>query len=113
MEAKSPKSDNQFAAAVAYFYKFDAPDGQKKDAITKEDITSAVRLVHRKRPSSPAQVLVNAHHQGLLDKTERGQYRINSVGENLVAMVLPGQDGSKRMAKKPKKTTKKAKRSGK
>lgn len=108
------KSDNQFAAAVAYYYKFEAPEASRKDTITAEDLVEACRMVQRKRPSSPAQVLINTLAQGLLDKSERGQYRLNSVGENLVAMVLPGQDGggsgTKRTAKKPAK--KKAKRSG-
>ena len=107
MEAKNPKSDNQFAAAVAYFYRFEASDAEKKDTITKDDLLTACRLVNRKRPERPAQVLVNAHHQGLLDKGgEPGQYRINSVGENLVAMVLPSQNGGgpKRPAKKNAKT---------
>jgi len=116
MAAKSPKSDNQFAAAVAYYYKFEAPESQRKDTINKDDLVEACRMVQRKRPGSPAQVLVNTLAQGLLDKSERGQYRINSVGENLVAMVLPSQDGgggAKRPAKKAAKTkAKKAKRSG-
>lgn len=118
MAAKSPKSDNQFAAAVAYFYKFEAPEAQRKDTINKDDLVEACRMVQRRRPNHPAQVLVNTLAQGLLDKSERGQYRINSVGENLVAMVLPSQDsgGVKRPAKKaankaPKKKVKKAKRS--
>ncbi len=116
MDAKSPKSDNQFAAAVAYYYKFEAPSDQRKDAINKDDLIDACRKVQRKRPGTPAQVLVNALHQGLLDKAERGQYRLNSVGENLVAMVLPNQDGgaTKKPAKKAKKKqAKKAKHSGK
>ncbi|HZZ28853.1 MAG TPA: hypothetical protein VFE46_12700 [Pirellulales bacterium] len=115
--AKIPKSDNQFAAAIAYYYKFEAPVDQRKEAITAEDLLTACRLVARKRPSRPLQVLINAHHQGILDKGERGQYRLNSVGENLVAMVLPskesnGTERTRRPAKK-KKAAKKAKRSGK
>ncbi len=47
------------------------------------------------RMSRPAQTLINAHQQGLLDKgAERGTYVINSVGENLVAMALPGGTGT-------------------
>ena len=30
---------------------------------------------------------------GLFDKARKGAYRLNSVGENLVAMVLPGEGG--------------------
>ena len=115
IDAKHPKSDNQFAAAVAYFYKFEAPSDQRKDSINKDDLIDACRKAQRKRPATPAQVLINALHQGLLDKAERGQYRINSVGENLVAMVLPSQDRNptNRPTTKVKKTlAKKQKRKG-
>jgi hypothetical protein len=33
--------------------------------------------------------LAHAKSRGYLDAADRGQYRINSVGENLVAMALP------------------------
>jgi hypothetical protein len=88
--SKAPASDVHFAATVAYYYQFEAPPAERKDAITKEDLVDACRKVSRKRPKTPAQVLVDAYHTGLLDRRERGQYRLNSVGENLVAMVLPG-----------------------
>jgi hypothetical protein len=35
IEYKKPQTDNQFAAAVAYYYRFEAPPSQRKDAITK------------------------------------------------------------------------------
>jgi hypothetical protein len=39
----------------------------------------------------PNKTLNNAHGHGLLDRAgDRGAFRINSVGENLVAMTLPG-----------------------
>jgi len=110
IEAKHPKSENQLAAVVAYYYRFEAPEGEKKDAITKDDILEACRKAGVKRPNNPAQVLINAMTQGLIDKTDRGFYRINSVGENLVAIVLPNQDGgsaSTTKRAKPKKATKK------
>src|ERR1700721_1797551 len=43
VELKKPKNDKQFAAVVAYYYKFDAPEGEQKDAITKEDLMDACR----------------------------------------------------------------------
>jgi hypothetical protein len=87
---KDPKSDVHFAVTVAYYYEFIAPLSERKDSISKEDLIDACRKAPRNRPKRPAQVLVNAYHDGLLDRGERGQYRLNSVGENLVAMVLPG-----------------------
>jgi hypothetical protein len=105
---KNPKSNNQLAAAVAYYHMFEAPDGQKKNSITKEDLQSACRLGGLQRLTRPEMTLVNAHHVGLLDKgAENGAYTINSVGENLVAMTMPSDSGVSK-PKKPKKTAKKA-----
>jgi hypothetical protein len=101
---KAPKSDVHFAATVAYYHQFVAPTGQRKDSITKEDIIEACRQVDRKRPKVPAQVMVNAYQDGLFDRGGKGHYKLNSVGENLVAMALPGKPegarakGSKRAA---------------
>lgn len=87
---KRPQTDIQFAAAVAYYYLFDAPEPQRKETITSDDLQDACRQTGREQLTKPAQTLVNAHHQGYLDKgSERGTYAINTVGENLVAMALP------------------------
>lgn len=89
---KNPKSDNQLAAVVAYYYHFEAAPAERKDSIGKEELIDACRKSDRKRPARPEQVLVNTYHAGLLDKAgSAGKYRLNSVGENLVAMVLPEQ----------------------
>ena len=100
---KAPKSDVHFAATVAYFYQFKSPENQRKDSITREDLVEACRQVDRKRPKVPAQVLVNAYRDGLFDRGGKGSYKLNSVGENLVAMALPGTNGA---AKTPKRTRK-------
>ena len=93
--AKNPRSDRQFAATVAYFYKFEASQSERKPAITSADLQDACRKVGRERLATPSQTLLNAHAQGYLDKAgERGSYALNTVGENLVAMTLP--EGSKK-----------------
>lgn len=101
---KIPRSDNQMAAVVAYYYHFEAPAADRKDSIGKEELIDACRKSDRKRPARPEQVLVNTYHAGLLDKAgSAGQYRLNSVGENLVAMVLPEQSAAtKSSTRKPK-----------
>lgn len=86
---KDPQSENQFAAAVAYYYRFEVAESQKKETITRDDLLEACRLADRPRLRNPAQTLVNAHGAGLLDRGEKGTYSINTVGENLVAMTLP------------------------
>jgi hypothetical protein len=86
---KSPKSDQQFAAAVAYFYRFEAPPDQRRDSIDSDTLQEAARLVGRKRLGKPLATLNNAKAAGYLDSGSRGEFSINSVGENLVAMALP------------------------
>jgi len=88
---KNPKSDNQFAAVVAYYYRFEAPEERRKESITSDDLQEACRQAGRPRLPYPNKTLNNAHGNGLLDRAgDRGAFRINSVGENLVAMTLPG-----------------------
>jgi hypothetical protein len=102
--SKKPKNDSQFVAVVAYYYRFEAPD--KKDSINKADLLDACRKVNYPRPPAPGQTLRNAVNAGLLDKADRGEFTINSVGENLVAVTLPG-DGTSTVdatpARKPRK----------
>ena len=99
--AKSPKSDVQFAASVAYYFQFEAPQSDKKKAITKDDLLEACRKAGRERLGNPGQTLRNAHQLGLLDKGEdAGTFSINTVGENLVAMTLPGDGSNSRAAGK-------------
>lgn len=103
---KNPKSDVHFATVVAYFYKFEASADQKKEEIKSDNLLEACRLVNRKRPPSAPNTLHNALNIGLLDKgSERGTFKINSVGENLVAMALPQSDGQKNISHHKKSKT--------
>jgi hypothetical protein len=110
--AKSPKSDNQFAAVVAYYYKFEAPTGEQKAAIVANDLQDATRKAGRDRLRRPIDTLHSAHKMGLLDKAGRGEFTLNTVGENLVAMTLPqGSDTApapaRRRSPRPRKRPKK------
>jgi hypothetical protein len=110
---KKPSSDMQFAATVAYYFAFEAPAGKRKDSITADDLQDACRQVERHRLSSPIKTLLNAHASGLLDKAgERGAYKINTVGENLVAVTLPAGTANSG-GKKPKRKKGSRTRSGK
>jgi len=90
ISAKNPKNDTQLAATVAYFYRFVAPEDSRKEAINSGDLLEACRLADRKRPARAAQTMINAYKAGVFDKGASGRYKLNSVGENLVAMVLAG-----------------------
>lgn len=89
-DEKQPKSDNQYAAVVAYYYRFEAPESQRRETINAETLQESTRQSGWKRLAAPRMTLNNAMAQGYLDRTDRGEYRINTVGENLVAMTLPG-----------------------
>jgi hypothetical protein len=101
---KNPRSDVQFVATVAYFYRFEAPPDQRKNEIDSAILQNACRLAGRARLARPSVTLNNAKNQGLIDKGgEAGRFTINTVGENLVAMTLPGQADSSARGKRPKK----------
>lgn len=107
---KSPKSDQQFAAVAAYFYQFEAQPSERRETINAEVLANAARLVNRKRPTRHA--LNNAKNSGYFDSVGAGEFKINTVGENLVAITLPGNAGEGgRKAKKVKKKSK-SKKSG-
>lgn len=108
---KAPKSDQQFAAAVAYYYRFEAPPAERRESIDGDLLQEATRLSGRSRLSSPRNTLNNAKGAGYLDSTAPGVFTINSVGENLVAMTLPGGgEATARHTKKQKAKKKKAKK---
>jgi len=104
-DQKKPKSDVQFAAVAAYYYRFEAPAADRRDTIDSELVQQATRLAGRQRLGRPSKTLNNAKQLGYLDGAGDGRYKINSVGENLVAMTLPGtgndsiQSGSRRPKK--------------
>lgn len=100
--AKAPKSDQQFAAVAAYFYRFEAEESARKDTIDANTLKEAARLAGRRQAKKWTFTLINAKNSGYLDSAGSGQYRINSVGENLVAIALPG-DASENAPKRPAK----------
>jgi hypothetical protein len=100
--AKAPKSDQQFAAVAAYFYRFEASESARKDTVDANTLKEAARLAGRRQAKNWAFTLTNAKNSGYLDSAGSGKYRINSVGENLVAIALPGDD-SESAPKRPSK----------
>jgi hypothetical protein len=100
VQLKNPKTENQLAAVVAYFHRFLATGEERKETIGSEDLLEACRKADRERIKRPANVLVNAFHEGLLDRAERGTYKLSTVGENLVAMVLPAS-AADQLARRP------------
>lgn len=107
--SKHPNSDQQFAAVVAYYYKFEATPAERRESIDGAALQEAARLSGRRRPANPRVTLNNAKTQGYLDSVGRGEFSLNTVGENLVAMTLPGDSPNSGSSARPrrKKLTKK------
>lgn len=91
--AKAPTSDQQFAAVVAYFYQFEAKPEDRREFIDPETMKEAARLAGRAQVTRWAMTLTNAKNAGYLDPAGSGKYKLSPVGENLVAITLPGNAG--------------------
>jgi hypothetical protein len=110
MAEKKPRNDVQYAAAAAYYYKFEAPQAERKAVISGDELQEATRKSGRDRFVDPGNTLNNAHKMGLLDKgTDKGTFVLNTVGENLVAMTLPDGSPVKKKAVKKKAAKKSSK----
>jgi hypothetical protein len=109
---KAPKSDVQFAATVAYYYRFEASAASRRETINGDTLQEAARLAGRNRLGNPRVTLNNAKSLGYLDSNSPGEFSINSVGENLVAMTLPGTPEGGGKAKRPKRAKRAKKKSG-
>jgi hypothetical protein len=92
-EEKKPAASNQMAALVAYYLSEMAPEGERKDAINASDLEKYFKQAGFKLPSAISQALPNAAAAGYFDATERGHYRLNPVGYNLVVHGLPRAQG--------------------
>lgn len=108
-QQKAPKNDIQFVAVAAYYYRFLAPLSDRKDFIGSSDLQTSARLASRPVFKKPTTTFNNAVQQGYMDRRARGEYCLNTVGENLVAMTLPGNgaDSSAKPRSTKKSTAKK------
>jgi hypothetical protein len=106
---KQPKSDVQFAAVAAYFNRFVAPQATRRETITPAELDDAGRQARGCGFKKPLVTLSNARQLGYFDRAGRAEFRLNAVGENLVAMALPstGTDngGTGRGTRKVKRPT--------
>lgn len=91
---KGPKTLNEKVALMAFFLANLAPPEERRDFITSDDIKPYFTQANFELPTGPANMtLTNAKNAGYLNALERGQYKLNSVGHNLVAHKLPKKDG--------------------
>ena len=87
---KKPTSDVQFAVVATFYYHFKAKPEEQKSSINKDQLIEACRHADWKILPNPKATLDNAVSKGYMDRAGDGQFRLNSVGENLVRKVLPG-----------------------
>lgn len=91
---KNPQTDIQLATTIAYYYRFEAPEAERQNDMSAEELRDALRKAGRPgQLKKPLKTLSNAHRSGFLDRGARGRFSINTVGENLVGMTLPANAG--------------------
>jgi len=88
-EEKNPTTDMQMAAIVAYYVSRQAPEDERKECIAADDIKKYFEQGGHPIPPDANMTLNNAKNAGYLDRAERGQFRLNPVGHNLVVHGLP------------------------
>ncbi len=106
---KTPTSDIEAAALVAYYYKYMAEEREGRDAIDTETLNEAFRLAGRKLSRNPKGTLWNARRAGYLDGVGDGGYALNPVGYNLVEHTLgktSSPESKPRRSKKSRRTRK-------
>ncbi len=88
-ENKQPANSIEMACIVAYYLGNHAPENEKMDSIGKNEIDKYFKQANFPLPKAIQQVLVDAKSSGYFDSAERGKYKLNPVGYNLVAHKLP------------------------
>jgi hypothetical protein len=115
-QEKSPRSANERVAVVGYYLSELAPGDERKVEITAADITKYFKQAAFPLPGAARMTLVNAKNAGYLDAgADKGTYKLNPVGHNLVAHSLPAATrparrvsdrGNRKRAQKSRKPTK-------
>ncbi|MDD5221460.1 MAG: hypothetical protein PHV47_02570 [Candidatus Pacebacteria bacterium] len=91
-EQKNPRSAIQMVVLVAYYLKEVATVKERKEVINTNDIEKYFKQAGYRLPvgkHGAADTLNNAKNAGYLEAAARGTYKLNPVGYNLIAYVLP------------------------
>ena len=94
---KAPKTVNEKVALIGHYLAHFAPASERRDYLVAQDIESYFVQAGFPLPAAPASItLANAKNAGYLNAVDRGQFKLNAVGHNLVAHKLPsGEAGGK------------------
>jgi hypothetical protein len=108
---KNPKTVNGKLAVVAFYLAHLAPENERRESISADDIKPLFIQAGFALPEAPPRVtLTNAKNAGYFDAAARGQYRLNAVGYNLVAHKLPSEEARSSAGTKKSKPRKKRSR---
>jgi hypothetical protein len=94
--AKQPATAIEMACIVGFYLQNVAPEGERKDTIDATDIDKYFRQAAYPLPKAKGQLLPDAKSSGYFDSPERGAYKLNAVGYNLVEHSLPRSEKPKK-----------------
>jgi hypothetical protein len=104
-EQKQPQNAIEMAALVAFYLAEVSSGEEQKDTVQTEDMTKYFKQASFPLPARPDFILFNAKKAGYFEQTDRGTFRLNPVGYNLVAHNLP-RDTSASFPRRPKRKRK-------
>lgn len=104
-EEKKPSSAIQMAVLVVYYLTEVASEGERVEAVGAQNIDEYFKQAGYSLPKATAALLVKTKNAGYLNSSERGLYKLNPVGYNLVAYNMPTKSSGK-----PRKKTKSTKK---
>lgn len=100
---KQPRSANEMVALIAYYLSDVAPATEAAPTVNVETIRKYFKLANFPMPRVLKAALTNAAAAGYLENVSRGEYRLNSVGHNLVVHGLPRSSASGSISKNRRK----------
>lgn len=107
-EQKVPRSAIQMVVLVAYYLQELAPSEQRKQAVDASDIEVFFKQAGFKLPAGKngaADALNNTKKAGYIEVVDRGTYKLNPVGYNLVAHGMPNSNNGTKRKNASKKTS--------
>jgi hypothetical protein len=97
---KQPRSANEMVALIAYYLSDLAPATEASPTVNVDKIRKYFKMAAFPMPRVLKAALTNAAAAGYLENVSRGEYRLNSVGHNLVVHGLPRGSGAGPVTKK-------------
>jgi hypothetical protein len=86
---KQPRSANDMVALIAYYLSELAPETDRSQTVNVELVRKYFKMAGFPMPRAPNSALPNSAAAGYLENVNRGEYRLNPVGYNLVVHGLP------------------------